>query len=203
MFGSFQMALAPGPIAALAYRRLMTDPQLRSFPWGLTRIWLLADTAPRGGPDAAADVHEWFGDLAGIPSDQMHAPPRDHDDPAGAYEAMLQENLGWREKGHDRLDFVLLAPPIDEMPSTPLPGADLDAPLVTEADGVIGMTLRCVNGARLIAALAPGEESRACVRRIARNQPEHREVTLASVNPVGGSLRWYVGGEACEKDGPA
>lgn len=196
-FGDFHMALTAGPATAVVYRRLMYDPPMRAFPWKRTHIWLVADRHldPADPASAYRDVRDWLLDHSDIPPEQMHPLPFDSPEPARAYEALLQETLAWREKGQDRLDYVLLAPRLNEHPTQPLPGEAEHDPLITIDGDVVGMTRRLVNASRFIAVLATGERSRDAVS-LAADESDH-PMSLGAVRPIGGELRWYLDFAAC------
>ncbi|TVS03011.1 MAG: hypothetical protein EA423_08845 [Phycisphaerales bacterium] len=196
-FGDFHMALTGGPATSVVYRRLMYDPPMRAFPWKRTHIWLVADRHldPADPASAYRDVRDWLLDHSDIPPEQMHPVPCDSPEPARAYEAMLQETLAWREKGQDRLDYVLLAPRLNEHPTEPLPGESDRDPLITIEGDVVGMTRRLVNASRFIAVLATGERSREAIS-LASDESNH-PMSLGAVRPIGGELRWYLDFAAC------
>jgi 6-phosphogluconolactonase len=92
------------------YRRLMIDPRYRDLPWTRTHLWIV-DERRVDFDDERSNfklISELIGDHSGIPANQVHPIYAMADDADEQYERALRETLGWREPGHDRLDFVLL-----------------------------------------------------------------------------------------------
>jgi len=202
-FGDFHFAISASAEIEPFVRRLMFDPALRDFPWKRTHVWHVDDAVLDPGSSEeprARRLHELLVEHADIPEDQVHAFDAALPSSAAAYEMQLREHLGWREKGHDRLDCVLVAISGDA-PHGRLSAAHAAQPdkpaLVGEAQvggrRWIGMTLRLLNASRFIAVLALGETQR----------PRVASLTQGSVHPggglrpLGGELRWYLDAAAC------
>ncbi len=216
-FGDFHVAVATGPGAEPLLRRLMYDPACRELPWQRVHLWLLDelfDPSP-GAERRAADFRELVVIPSGIPENQVHEIDPTLSEPDAAYEARIREHLGWREKGHDRLDYVLI-------------GADADGPwptgsarpgresqrlvAVLEESGSprrISMTRRLVAASRFVGVMALGERARpflrsAAARDATRLHPDDpRRLLLDRTPPVGGELRWYMDTHACPGAGEA
>lgn len=212
-FGSFQLAVPYSPLGELMLGRMMYDPTLREFPWPRTRVWLVQDPGLPADDDRSgvATLRDLLAEHAGIPVEQLHAVDWTAPDPAAAYAALLREHLGWREKGHDRLDAVMLE--LD--PSGELGLAEPSAPgslcEATAFEGRIGaaLTYEMVNAARVVAVIP--SRGRICDalatldrRRPRRDRAPHTSVTPTSpsppsslpptrLSPFAGDLRWYVG----------
>ena len=109
-FGDFHMALSGGHTPFPLYERLMTDPLYRGFPWAKTHLWIVDERRVSFDDDLSnwKHIREIFENHSGIPTNQMHPIQATLDDADVLYEKELQEALGWREKGHDRLDYVML-----------------------------------------------------------------------------------------------
>ncbi len=210
-FGDFHFALSATPEIEPVVRRLMYDLSYREFPWGRTRVWMVEEVSV---PDED-ERQRWSGirdlivEMSGMPKEQAHRiPAMEHDAPQ-RYEALLREHLGWREKGHDRLDFVLL--PLQPgchvggvVAASPAPGVDAQAPLVAhctdEVPARIAVTTRLVNGARLVALFAAGPHCAPEVARLLdlRGRKESRADAPASMlSPRAAELRWYLDHAAC------
>src|SRR5690606_10674816 len=78
--------------------------------WKRTHLWIVDERrVPFDDPRSNFTmIRETIVDHSDIPREQVHPifPLADH--PDEDYERELREHLGWREKGHDRLDYVLL-----------------------------------------------------------------------------------------------
>ena len=195
VFGDFHLALSGGSTPLPLYRRLMIDPVFRAFPWVRTHIWLVDErrVAPEDERYNFRAINETIGQHSGIPPEQVHPMPALADDADLAYQRELRESLGWREKGHDRLDFVLLGVGGDGhtaslFPRSPALMADLEpagysqavvpepraelvrlnlGPAVTPPDRVT-LSLPMINASRFIAVLVTGEGKRPIIERIIR-----------------------------------
>lgn len=212
-FGDFHMALSGGSTPLPFYRRLMTDPMFRDLPWQRTHLWLVDER--RVPPDDErcnwSQIAGYMLDHSDIPASQAHPMDQTSPDAAEKYEAELREALGWREKGHDRLDFVLLGMGNDGHTASLFPNSPAlaersrlvvvnEGPNVTPPDRVT-MTYPLLNSARLTAILVTGKSKREMVRRVSteRGNPEaERALPILGVRPVGdGLIRWYLDQEAC------
>src|ERR1700741_1275806 len=109
-FGSFHLALSGGSTPVPLYRRLMYDPNYRDLPWAKTHLWVVNERRVAFQDDRSnfKMINELIGDHSGIPAEQVHPIFALAHDADLEYERVLREELGWREKGQDRLDFVLL-----------------------------------------------------------------------------------------------
>jgi 6-phosphogluconolactonase len=109
-FGDFHLALSGGSTPVPLYRRLMIDPRYRAFPWTRVHLWIVDERRVSFDDDRSNFklISELIGDHSGIPANQVHPIYAMADDADEQYERTLRETLGWREPGHDRLDFVLL-----------------------------------------------------------------------------------------------
>lgn len=204
-FGDFHLAISVTPAAEGALRRLMYDLAYREFPWSRTQVWVVDDVlAPR--LDAARRSQSIFETIvtpSDLPAEQFHPmPSREAFDDAGAaaeaYAAELREVLGWREKGHDRLDYVFLP----FAPSGGIAGMrgrpSLEADRLVEAvegeggEAVLTLSVPFINASRLIAVYAPGDASAADLAALDRRRPRPEAMPAAYLKPLAGELRWYV-----------
>lgn len=206
-FGDFQLAISPRPNLEPVLRRMMYDLNLREFPWSRTRLWLTEDVL------VAEDDPKRLGTLvqdlivahADLPMEQFHPPAVWAENAAAAYEERLREVLGWREKGHDRLDCVLMALDADAGVGAVSAPARVDAcgveeatPLVREVQGdggvMLAMTPTMINASRLVCVYAAGEPVHSAVKRVveAARDPSRVDVPATVLRPIGGDLRWYV-----------
>lgn len=171
-FGDVHLALCGGDGPERLYRTLLLDPSYRGFPWKRAHVWLV-----RSGEedhDAERTISELLVAHADLPEEQFHPMPAPSPAAAAAYERELQECLGWRERGHDRVDFVLLAGGLAGV------GAGDDGSRLVHAGpaGALALGLRTINAARFIAVM--GQEG-----------PE-QAAGATRVSPIGGALRWYL-----------
>ena len=213
--GDFHLAVSTSPLGELMLRRLMYDPTLREFPWPRTRVWLVQDRDfglgdPRTG---VTWLRELLLDHSGIPENQLHAPDFSHPDPAAAYAALFREHLGWREKGQDRLDAVMLeldtAGAVGLAPASH-PGSLCEPIPDPSIPAAIALTDAFVNAARLISVIPQRPDPRepdgirrtlaALDRRAATPAPI--QAPIRRIRPLLGELSWYLGRDACPLDIP-
>jgi 6-phosphogluconolactonase/glucosamine-6-phosphate isomerase/deaminase len=181
---------------------------LRNFPWNKTRLWLTDEIAAPEADESRRGLalRELLVTQSGIPEEQVHLIEGWRPDADAAYEGTLREVLGWREKGHDRLDAVLVS--MDEhggvaglsQGSAALLAADR---LVVRQPGTpdeILMTLTLLNASRVVAVVATGKHLQPTLKRL---ETEHRagaastgSVPAGRLLPTGGELRWYVDEES-------
>jgi 6-phosphogluconolactonase len=227
-FGSFHLALSGGSTPVPLYRRLMYDPNYRDLPWAKTHLWIVDERRVPFQDDRSNFklINELIGDHSGIPAEQVHpifalAPDADLE-----YERVLREELGWRERGQDRLDFVLLGMGADGhtaslFPRSPALRDELARPedqrlvRINEGENVtppdrVTMTLRLINASRLLAVMVTGESKRPMLERVAASWRRRRgagvpgasaqeieDLPVLGLSPVGGELRWYLDLPAC------
>jgi 6-phosphogluconolactonase len=213
-FGDFHLALSGGSTPMPFYRRLMVDPAYRSFPWERTHLWIVDErrvpvTDERSNYRAIA---EYIVDHTDIPMQQAHPIAATEPDADVRYERELKETLAWREKGHDRLDYILLGMGADAHTASLFPRSPAlsererfvrinEGPTVTPPDRVT-MTFPLINASRFIAILVTGEGKRETIGRVARGAEPIEDLPVRGVMPVGrddgtGTLRWYLDHAAC------
>lgn len=199
-FGDFHAALPGGRTPQALYRTLMLDPAYRDMPWKKTHIWLVSEST-HALPSAAEVVHDYVVLHGDVPKDQFHPMDLSRRDADAVYSARLREHLGWREKGHDRLDYVLLALgddgstagyPVGER----VPEADDRLALFTQHDPArtLSLSMRVINASRFVAVVATGARKRPGVELAADGG---HAGPLGQIRPVGGTLRWYLDEPAC------
>lgn len=209
-FGDFQIALNASANAQAFYLRLMTDPAYRAFPWKRTHVWVTDEQADSHNDEGstASIISEWIGRPSGLPRNSLHIIESARPDAAKRYERSLQQHLAWRERGHDRLDFVLAH--IDARPSVaglvgPSGGAIASEQLVSEGRDGVTLTLKALRGARLIALLATGvgrnRDVQSCVLGDKpASTPSH---PIHHITPSQSSqMRWYIDHAAAATDLP-
>jgi 6-phosphogluconolactonase len=233
VFGSFHLALSGGSTPLPLYRRLMIDPIYRNFPWTGTHLWVVDERRVPFDDDRCnfRNIQDTIGEHSGIPGEQVHPMHALADDADLAYQRELREHLGWREKGHDRLDFVLLGMGTDGhtaslFPRSPALMADLEpdghqaslpahmrpelvrfnnGPTVTPPERLT-LTLQMINASRFVAVLVTGEAKRPVLERVSRayrGAPENpADLPILGVQPLAGELRWYLDHAACPSPVP-
>ncbi|MCE2652084.1 MAG: 6-phosphogluconolactonase [Planctomycetaceae bacterium] len=226
-FGDFHLALSGGSTPLPLYQRLMIDPRYRELPWSRTHLWIV-DERRVPFDDAKSNfraIDEIIGQHSGIPREQVHpmlamSPTADAD-----YERALRQALFFREKGQDRLDFVLLGMGNDGHTASLFPHSPAlqaghetlahddarprlvrinDGPAVTPPDRVT-MTFPLLNAARFIAVLVTGAGKKPMLSRIAAARagkdtatpPTPTDLPILGIKPVAGELRWYLDADAC------
>ena len=209
-FGDFHLALSGGRTPQPLYALLMYDPRYRSFPWRRTHLWMVDERCvPFDDPNSNfPHVKETIVDHSDIPPEQVHPMVASGPGAAARYERELREALGWRERGHDRLDCVLLGMGTDGHTASIFPGSpalhdaerlvmDVDAPATSRpAVPRCTLTMRTINAARFVAPLVIGTDKRQAIARLASGaSPE--EMPVAALRPAAGELRWYLDAAAC------
>ncbi|HMN42345.1 MAG TPA: 6-phosphogluconolactonase [Phycisphaerales bacterium] len=225
-FGDFQLALSGGSTPVALYQRLMIDPALREFPWTRTHLWIVDERRVPFDDDRSnyKMINEIIGEHSGIPPEQVHPILATADDADARYTQALREVLGWREKGHDRLDYTLLGMGNDAhtaslFPHSPAlmesleamrprsPGDPIDLPLVRINSGPtvtppdrVTMMLPLINASRFIGVLVTGSGKRETVRAVAARASDPTapaDLPILGVRALGGELRWYLDYAAC------
>ena len=188
-FGDFHLCVTGDASIEPVLLRLLTDPAHRDLPWRRTQLWLFSERL--GDKSEFGLIRETLAIHADLPSEQTHAIDTSLDDAADRHERELQETLAWREKGHDRIDYVLLTPA--SIPPDWAQDGEGDA-LVQEYADRVACTRRLINASRFISVFAVGESAQGDIAgAVARTHG------LASIEPVGGALRWYLDVDACAK----
>ena len=200
-FGDFHLALSGDPLFERVYWRLMVDPAYRWLPWRRTHLWLTHERCVgfHDERSCAGMIGGLIGDHADIPPEQFHPIFAESDTAVADYEEQLRETLGWREKGQDRLDYVLLG--VDRDGATAGLRADeceveRTALMQRCASGngspeVISMTTAFMNAARFVAILLPDVED-AFVQRVNDDRAAGAEMPINRIAPLEGEMRWYV-----------
>ena len=190
-FGHFHLALAHDRSTERVIMKLMTDPKYRSIPWDRTHIWSVCERVLEPGHPEHSMPHwrELAAEPGELPENQLHAIEGHLHDAPGLYERRLIEHLEWRERGHDRLDYVILG-------AQPGLLRGVDDPMdrlvgMSEDDAWISMTRRLLNASRAIAVVGLGRDGRGLVDAI---RDDHDRIGLS---PEIGALRWYLDAYAC------
>ncbi|MCA9286625.1 MAG: 6-phosphogluconolactonase [Phycisphaerales bacterium] len=213
-FGDFHLALSGGSTPQPLYERLMYDPNLRVLPWRRTHLWIV-DERRVPFDDARSNfraIRETIVDHSDIPPEQVHPIFAMADEPDVDYERTLRETLVWREKGQDRLDFVLLGMGADGHTASLFPHHPVlreesrlvrvaDGPTVTPPDRVT-MSYPLLNSARVVAVMVTGASKAPTLSAVASGKESFEVYPIKGVHPVGGQLRWYVDALACGRSAP-
>lgn len=213
VFGDFHLALSGGSTPLPFYRRLMSDPMFRDMPWARAHLWLVDERRVPMGDERCnwSQIADYFVDHSDIPREQVHPMEQMHERAAEKYEEELKGVLGWREKGQDRLDYVLLGMGADGHTASLFPRSpalDERRRLVTVNAGPtvapperVTMTYPLLNSARFVAVLVTGKSKRETLARVSAERDRagaERDLPILGVRPLGdAALRWYVDGEAC------
>jgi 6-phosphogluconolactonase len=211
-FGDFHLALSGGSTPFPLYERLMYDPNLRSFPWTRTHLWMVDERCVPFEHEKSnfRQIKDIIVDHSGIPPEQVHPMLAMLPDAAERYESDLREHLGWRERGQDRLDFVLLGMGDDGHTASLFPGHEaIDerdrlvvrcvGPRVTPPDRVT-MTYALLNAARFIAFMICGKAKQAPLRRIIAGSESVRALPASGIRPLAGELKWFLDADAVPPD---
>jgi len=210
-FGDFHLALSGGSTPEPLYERLMYDPNYRRLPWRRTHLWIVDERLVPLDDERSnfRMIRETIVDHADIPLEQVH-PIQAPDNAADvAYERELREALAWRERGQDRLDYVLLGMGVDGHTASLFPSTEplreserlVRLNFTSEADPGerVTLTFPAINAARFVAVLIVGQEKAATVQRLARDDVSVDEAPVKGVAPMNGELRWYLDVAACRE----
>lgn len=208
-FGDFHLALSGGNTPQPLYERLMYDPNYRRLPWRRTHLWMV-DERCVPFDDSASNfraIDETIVDHADIPREQVHPIFAMSDNADVAYEKELREALGWREKGQDRLDFVLLGMGADGHTASLFPHSEalqekqrlvrFNVSEHATPPKRVTMTFPIINSARFVAVMVTGSAKAATLRRVCEPDSGADDLPIKGVDPTSGELRWYLDAEAC------
>lgn len=208
-FGDFHLALSGGSTPQPLYERLMFDPDSRALPWRRTHLWLVDERCvpPDDSMSNFRMIRETIVDHADIPPEQVHPIAAVSETAVEDYERALQESLGWRERGEDRLDFVLLGLGSDGHTASLFPRSEalreerrlvvhVHHPAAQPPDRIT-MTLPLINAARLAAVLVTGDSKADMIERVVKGHDTVDDLPIKGVCPRNGELRWYLDAAAC------
>lgn len=221
-FGDFHLALSGGSTPLPLYERLMIDPNYREFPWNRTHLWIVDERRVGFDNDKSnfKAIDEILGHHSGIPPEQVHPIMALAEDADLQYERTLRQTLFFREKGQDRLDYVLLGMGGDGHTASLFPHSpaleDLDhdgtaglprlirinsGANVTPPDRVT-MTFPLLNAARFVAVMVTGEGKRNTLAKVSARRAEPprqaaKDLPILGIRPRAGELRWYLDAAAC------
>ena len=205
-FGDFHLAVSSSDELNGLLRRLMYDPNFRSFPWKRTHLWQTDERCVGVDDPLRAWPRIWdlIVEPSDIPDPQTHPIAATDPGAQAEYERELAECLEWREKGHDRLDCVLLTLGADGQIAGLTPGVqacDSEALVcrfqAANGQASISMTPKLINASRFVAVWAVGERVRPIIKQIESRAACEADIPAVGINPVGGELRWYVDRLAC------
>jgi 6-phosphogluconolactonase len=208
-FGDFELALSGGSTPQPLYERLMYDPDCRQLPWVRTNLWLVDERAvPFNDPRSNFRmINETIVEHSGIPAEQVHPIMAASETADVEYEAKLREVLQWRERGDDRLDFVLLGMGSDGHTASLFPFNEVlqeteslvrrvTAPAADPPQRVT-MTYPLINAARVVAVMVTGPTKAEALQRLAGGRESREALPIKGVRPVNGVLKWFLDAEAC------
>lgn len=203
-FGDFHLALSGGSTPQPLYERLMYDPNYRVLPWKHTHLWIVDERCvPFDDPASNFRmIRETIVEHADIPPEQVHPIPATSPNADLEYEKEIRQTLCWRDKGEDRLDFVLLGVGTDGHTASLFPGTEPlhetqrlvrfnKAPNAVPRDRVT-MTFVPINGARFAAVLVIGAAKAAIIQQLATGRDSVDELPIKGVHPVNGALKWFL-----------
>lgn len=210
-FGDFHLALSGGSTPEPLYVRLMYDPNYRHLPWRRTHLWIVDERCVPFDHEQSnyRMIRETIVDHADIPPEQVHPMPSTSAKADVEYEEELRSALGWRERGQDRLDYVLLGMGADGHTASLFPGSEtlreekrlvrLSFAESAKTRERITMTFPTINAARFIAVLITGSEKAHTVQCVAAEDASVMDLPIRGVQPINGELRWYLDAAACGK----
>jgi 6-phosphogluconolactonase len=190
-FGDFHLALTHGTLQERLLIKLMVDPKYRSMPWERTHIWSVTESCVAPGHQDHSMTHwnQIIRGAASVPIEQLHSVHGHLPEAATLYGREFTSHLEWRERGHDRLDFVLFGPELATLGSTDDPAGQL----VTHCEkrSQVLMTSKLLNASRMIAIVGAGPSGRSIVDIILEDSQR------IGLSPTGGVMRWYLDEYAC------
>lgn len=208
-FGDYHLALSGGGTPMPFYERLMTDPNYRLMPWRRTHLWIVDERRVpfEDEKNNYRHIHEIIVDHSDIPAAQVHPILAMEEDAPARYERALRESLGWRERGQDRLDFVLLGMGDNGHTASLFPQTTVldervrwvstcEGPTVTPPPRVT-MTYPLINAARFVGVLVTGANKAAMIERVATGKDDYHALPIKGIHPAAGELRWYLDRAAC------
>ncbi|MSR41349.1 MAG: 6-phosphogluconolactonase [Phycisphaerales bacterium] len=203
-FGDFHLALSGGSTPMPFYEQLMTDPRARGFPWARTHLWMVDERCVPFDHEKSnwRQIQEILVEASDIPKEQVHPMLAYLPDADVRYEKELRDTLSWREKGHDRLDFVLLGMGDEGHTASLFPHSiaqDATDRLVVFNRGAsvvppdrLTMTYGLLNASRCIAPLVLGAGKAQMLARIAKRTDDFHEIPILGIAPLAGELKWYL-----------
>ncbi|HLP83455.1 MAG TPA: 6-phosphogluconolactonase [Phycisphaerales bacterium] len=202
-FGDFQLAISFSPAIVPIVRRMMTDPLYREFPWSRTRVWLVDEViVSEDDPQHRGSIMEGLVvEGSGMPREQAHRIDVSRPDAAAAYASTLREHLGWREKGQDRLDVVLVEQLADGSWSGVVDSQDthelvVTTPVRSDAPARVCLSGAAVRSARLLAIIATGKQAAAGINHWRGSFSVRKSGVVPMIESA--EVRWYVDYDACE-----
>lgn len=210
-FGDFHLALSGGSTPFPLYKRMMIDPRYRELPWQRTHLWIVDERCVPFEDEKSnfKQIKEIIVDHTDIPKSNVHPMMVMQEDAAEAYERDLQQALAWREKGQDRLDYVLLGMGGDGHTASLFPRSPaLDSgdpprlvlanrgPKVTPPDRVT-MTYYLLNASRFVGVMCVGEGKKPMLAKVASGSHQVADLPIMGIRPHAGELRWYLDYAAC------
>lgn len=208
--GVFHLALSGGSTPQTLYRRLMTDPRYRLFPWRRTHLWIV-DERCVGFDDDRSNfklIRELIVEHCDVPASYVHPMPVLEEAGAEKYESQMRRALGTPEIDN-RLDYVLLGMGSDAhtaslFPRTPALTERERWVLLNDGDAVapprprMTMTYPLINSARRIGVLVTGEGKHATLQQVAlaagTGKPEVQRLPITGIKPIydDAELVWYL-----------
>jgi len=217
-FGDFHLALSGGSTPLPLYERLMIDPKYRDFPWARTHLWIVDERRVGFDSDKSnfRSIDEILGEHSGVPREQVHPIMALREDADEDYERTLRQAMFFREKGQDRLDYVLLGMGGDGHTASLFPHSPAlveqshdngpprlvrinAGPTVVPPERVT-MTYPLLNAARFVSVMVVGGAKRETIAKLVARQDEpgaEMDLPILGIKVKAGEQRWYLDGAAC------
>ncbi|MFG0257477.1 MAG: 6-phosphogluconolactonase [Phycisphaerales bacterium JB043] len=189
-FGDFHIALPGGEEFDRLYLRLLIDPSMRIIAWERTHVWIHQEE--REGihepTSALTQVREHIVEHTDIPMSQVHAMHTNEPDAPALFTKEMRDVLGWRPKGHDRLDYALV-------PTSRCVVSLESKQFAVDNEARTSLTDHVLSASRLVAVLATGVEHRQALADVEQRfgSGRHRYPLM----PHAGVLCWYLDHDAC------
>ncbi len=210
--GVFHVALSGGSTPEVLFKRIVTDPTYRAWPWADTHFWVVDERVVPIDDDRCnwKMMRAYLIDHLPLPEGHAHPMPTDHPRADEWYEAEVRRLVPAGDDGVPRLDYVMLGMGGDGHTASLFPQTEAlderdrlvvfnDGELVIEPRPRLTMTYPLINAARRVAVLVTGASKQTMLARVAQSDRDVQNLPITGVAPTHGVLTWYLDQAACER----
>jgi len=201
----FNLALSGGTTPALLFQKLVSAPYRENIAWhNVHFFWGDERGVPPNHPDSNFGMtKKQLLDHITIPQKNIHRILGENEPEAEAarYAREISHFVPANQHGTPQFDWILLGLGTDGHTASIFPGSDvLDdrkkmcavARQPETGQKRITLTLPVINNARRISFLVAGEKKASMVAQILNGTEESKSLPASFVQPVNGSLEWYL-----------